>query len=88
MKIQRPNQTHLNIYNNQMKSQLQKLESVKKQDRIQISNVAKQLQHDIKMSKNRANYVENLKNKVETGQYEVDFYQTAEKMIEFWSRRS
>lgn len=88
MKIQRPNQTHLNIYNNQMNNQLQKRESIKKQDQIQISNAAKQLQHDIKMNENRANYVENLKNKIETGQYEVDFNQTAEKMIEFWSRRS
>lgn len=88
MKIQRPNQTYLNLYNKQMEKQLQKQENANKKDQIQISKAAKQLQHDIKINENRRESVEAIKNKIDAGHYELDIEKTAEKMIQFWSRRS
>lgn len=87
MKIQRPNQSQLNIYTNQLQKQQQNRGKVNKQDQIQISEEAILLQKETKVNENRLNRIENIKNKIATGQYEIDFDKTASKMIEFWSKR-
>lgn len=86
MKIQRPNQTHLNVYNNQMQKQQQHKQKLNREDRLQISNEAKRLQQDGQIDKKRTAYVESIKNKVATGNYEINLEKTAQKMIDFWSR--
>lgn len=87
MKIQRPNQSQLNIYTNQLQKQQQNRGKVNKQDQIQISEEAILLQKETKVNENRLNRIENIKNKIATGQYEIDFDKTVSKMIEFWSKR-
>lgn len=86
MKIQRPNQSQLNIYNQQMGNHQLKHEKFNQKDQIHISKKAKQLQQDVKVNKNRLKFVKNIKAKVEAGEYKVDYEKTAKKMIDFWSK--
>ncbi|WP_042222441.1 flagellar biosynthesis anti-sigma factor FlgM [Oceanobacillus manasiensis] len=84
MKINGPNQTNFNPY----KSHLQKHTEIKKetkQDQLEISNQAKQLQEGGKTSPERAEYIQNIKKAVDAGEYKVDAEKTAQKMIDFWA---
>lgn len=88
MKIQRPNQAQLNVYQNQVNKQQQNKQKLDRQDRLQISQEAKRLQKDVKLDKQRTAYVEYIKDKVESGEYKINFEETAKQMINFWSNRS
>lgn len=87
MKIHRPNQSQLNVYQNQIEKQQQKQKPEHK-DRLQISSEAKRLQQDVQSDKKRAAYVEKIKSQIDSDEYEIDFEKTAKKMIDFWSGRS
>ncbi|RKQ35580.1 flagellar biosynthesis anti-sigma factor FlgM [Oceanobacillus halophilus] len=87
MKINGPHQTNFNPYKNILQKQANIKKEVNKQDQIEISNEAKQLQGNDKVSEKRAAYVQSIKNQVESGEYQVDPEKTAKKMIEFWSNK-
>lgn len=87
MKIQGPNLTKLTAY----RAQLQQTDPKKKmnrEDQLDISSAAKQLQKSDKANTERAEYVQNIKKAIKSGQYEVDHEKVAQKMIDFWSKHS
>lgn len=87
MKIQGPNLTKLAAYRAQLQ-QADPKKKVSKEDQLNISNAAKQLQESNKTNTQRAEYVQNIKNAVKSGQYEIDHEKVAQKMIDFWSKHS
>lgn len=86
MKIQGSNHTNFNPYKNQIQKHADINKGVNQKDQLQISNQAKQLQGNEKPSSERAGYVQEIKNAVETGEYRVNHEKTAQKMIAFWSK--
>lgn len=87
MKIHGPNLAKLAPYQTQLK-QTDPKKKVNREDQLDISSAAKQLQETKKVNTQRAEYVQNIKNKINTGQYEVDHEKVAQKMIDFWSKHS
>ncbi|WP_430790953.1 flagellar biosynthesis anti-sigma factor FlgM [Virgibacillus flavescens] len=83
MKIQGPNHTNFNPYKNQIQKQADVSKEVNHKDQLQISNQAKQLQGSEKPSSERAAYVQDLKQAVQSGEYKVNHEKTASKMIAF-----
>lgn len=89
MKIQGPNLTKLAAYRAQLQQQqTDPKKKVNREDQLDISSAAKQLQESKKANTQRAEYVQNIKNEVKSGQYVVDNEKVAQKMIDFWSKHS
>ncbi|MEC5422862.1 flagellar biosynthesis anti-sigma factor FlgM [Virgibacillus sp. C22-A2] len=86
MKIHGPNQTNFNPYKNQVQKQVDHKKEVNKTDQIEISSQAKHLQGKDNPSAKRAEYIQEIKNAVDSGNYKVNPEKTAEKMIEFWKK--
>lgn len=59
----------------------------KQQDQLEISSEAMKLQENTKVNAKREAYVQEIKNRVESGQYEINYEKTAQKMIDFWSKQ-
>jgi len=87
MKIQGPNLSKLTAYRAQLQQTDQK-KKVNREDQLNISNAAKKLQESNKANSQRAEYVQNIKKAVKSGQYEIDHEKVAQKMIDFWSKHS
>ncbi|MFS0674200.1 flagellar biosynthesis anti-sigma factor FlgM [Ornithinibacillus sp. 179-J 7C1 HS] len=87
MKINGPNQTNFNPYKNQIQKQMDLKKAVKQQDQLQISSQAMQLQENTKVNAQRDAYVQEIKNRVESGEYEINHDIVAKKMINFWSNQ-
>ncbi len=87
MKIQGPNLTKLAAYRAQLQ-QTDPKKKVNREDQLDISNAAKQLQESNKSNTQRAEYVQNIKKAIKSGQYEMDHEKVAQKMIDFWSKHS
>lgn len=84
MKIQGPN-PYIKTYRNQQPKHVLK-KSSQQQDEINISTQAKKLQKN-HTSIERAQYVSEIKERVQSGQYKIDYDLTAQKMIDFWAKR-
>jgi negative regulator of flagellin synthesis FlgM len=54
---------------------------------VEISSAAKQLQESEHLQEARSRYILEIKQAVESGEYKVDPYKTAEKMIEYWTKK-
>ena len=87
MKIQGPNLSKLSAYRSQLQ-QTDHKKKVNREDQLDISNAAKQLQETNKGNTQRAEYVQNIKKAVKSGQYEINHEKVAQKMIDFWSKHS
>ncbi|MFU0789776.1 flagellar biosynthesis anti-sigma factor FlgM [Virgibacillus proomii] len=83
MKINGPNQFNFNPYKKPYHKQMDVKQEMKN-DQIEISNRAKQLQQEEKPSPQRAEKVERLKEVVASGEYEINYEKTAQKMLDFW----
>lgn len=86
MKIHGPNHTNFNPYKNHIQKKNDVNKEATQKDQLQISSQAKQLQGNEKPSSERAAYVQEIKNAVESGDYKVNHEKTANKMIAFWNR--
>ncbi|MEI3608416.1 flagellar biosynthesis anti-sigma factor FlgM [Pseudogracilibacillus sp. SO10305] len=82
MKIQGPN-PYLQIYNQQKQSTICK-KSDQKTDQLNISQEAKMMQMKQTGQSERAQYVQELKEKIQSGTYEINYEHVAEKMIDYW----
>ncbi|MFD1849025.1 flagellar biosynthesis anti-sigma factor FlgM [Oceanobacillus bengalensis] len=87
MKINGPNQPNFNPYNKILQKQAAMQKEIKKQDQVEISTQAKKLQEAEKPNEQRAAYIKEIKNAVESGEYKVNAEKTAIKMIDFWSNK-
>lgn len=81
-----PNSTNFNPYQRQAQHE-QKQRKQTFQDELNISKEAQQLQKTNETEKTRSAHVQQIKKLVDSGEYEVDFDQVAQKMIDFWSNR-
>lgn len=86
MKVNGPNQTNFNPYKNQIHKQME-VKKASKHDQLEISTEAMKLQENTKVSAQREAYVQEIKNRVESGQYEINYEKTAQKLAEFWSKQ-
>ncbi|GIO23869.1 flagellar biosynthesis anti-sigma factor FlgM [Oceanobacillus sp. J11TS1] len=85
MKINGPNPTNFNPYKQAFKkSQEIESESYKK-DSIEISHEAKKLQKQDQPDQKRAEYVNEIKQKIDANQYKIDYEKLAQKMRDFWT---
>lgn len=64
---------------------MDKLEKTMSTDKIQISTEALELQKGSRIETERQAKVEELKNKIESGDYQVNPREVAKKMYEFWN---
>ncbi|WP_185819870.1 flagellar biosynthesis anti-sigma factor FlgM [Salibacterium salarium] len=54
------------------------------QDKVEISNQAKQMHQGSEIEQSRQEKIDALKNKVESGEYKMDLQETAQKFTDFW----
>ena len=84
MKINNIGPVKLNPYSKQM-DKTEGAAKASKRDKLEISTEAKELQKGNPIELERKQIVEALKNKVDTGQYEIEPKKIAEKMYSFWN---
>lgn len=76
------------VNTNPYKKQIEKVDRLQKTmntDKIQISTEAMELQKGSRIETERQARVEDLKNKIESGDYQVNPREVAKKMYEFWN---
>lgn len=89
MKIDGPNQTGFNPYKDQLQKQLDYAkENTNKKDQLEISNQAKEMLNNEKVDAKRASYVQQIKDAVDKGDYQINYEKTAQKIIDFWSNQT
>lgn len=73
---------------NPYKKQIEKMDKLQKTagtDKIQISTEALELQKGSRIETDRQAKVDELKSKIESGEYQVNPREVAKKMYEFWN---
>lgn len=85
MKINGPNPANFNPYKQAFQDKQAIEPGVKRKDSIEISNEAKKLQKQEHPSEKRAEYVNELKQKVASDQYQIDYEKLAQKLYDFWT---
>jgi len=85
MKIQGPHLNNINTYKNQLQRNLELHQKDNKKDHLNISSEAKQLQEAKKAALERSSYVQKIKKEVRSGNYQVNYDETAKKMIDYWT---
>ncbi|MCQ6277132.1 flagellar biosynthesis anti-sigma factor FlgM [Bacillus sp. V3B] len=86
MKINNIRPMNVNPYNKQQ-DKIDKLETAKQRDKIEISSEALQLQKGNQLEIDRKERVAELKNKIESGEYQVNPQEVARKMYSFWDMK-
>lgn len=86
MKINGPNHMNFNPYKQQLQKQADVQKASLRSDELQISKEALKLQEQGKPSEKRAAMVQDIKQRVENGDYQLDIEKTASKMIDFWRK--
>lgn len=84
MKIQGPNHTNFNPYQKQINKQAEVQSKQVKADQLQISDQAKKMQGNESVQPQREARVNEIKQAVENGTYNIAPKQTAEKLLGFW----
>jgi len=84
MKINNVGQVKLNPYNRQMEK-MDGIAKASKRDKLEISTEALELQKGNPIELERKKIVEDLKKKVDSGEYEIEPKKIAEKMYSFWN---
>ncbi|MDY0393240.1 flagellar biosynthesis anti-sigma factor FlgM [Virgibacillus halophilus] len=85
MKINGPNQSHINLYQKQMQKQTASNQiNHRQQDKLQISDKAKIMQESSAADASRKARVEKIKQDITSGEYQINYEETAEKMLDFW----
>ncbi|SFA88181.1 anti-sigma-28 factor, FlgM family [Lentibacillus halodurans] len=88
MKIYGSNQPNFNPYKNQLHKQLDYSKDANKKDQLEISSEGKKMLENEKPNAKRASYVQQIKDAVDKGEYQINYDKTAQNMIDFWSRQS
>jgi negative regulator of flagellin synthesis FlgM len=84
MKINNFGKVNLNPYQKNIMKQEQ-IAQVKKSDKLEISSEALELQKGSPIELERQNLVKELKEKVQSGEYEIEPKKIAEKMYSYWN---
>ncbi|MGM7702920.1 flagellar biosynthesis anti-sigma factor FlgM [Pseudalkalibacillus sp. Hm43] len=86
MKINRNGNISNNPYKHQLNKQTQQQPQQMKQDQLEISKKALEMQKSGKASTERMEKIEHLKNEVQSGNYQVDAAKVAKKFYDFWTK--
>ncbi|KGX93947.1 Negative regulator of flagellin synthesis [Pontibacillus halophilus JSM 076056 = DSM 19796] len=84
MKINGPQHSNLNPYQKQFQKQAQVQKGEAAKDRVEISSQAKHMQEASNAKQARLDRVEELKNQVQSGTYQVDAKETAKNVANFF----
>jgi len=87
MKIHGTDQTNFNPYRDHIQKNLHNKSEKRKKDQLEISNEAQKLQKN-DQSDERKRYVKAIKQKIDAGDYDVNYERTAQKVIDFWQKWS
>ncbi|GAA0484870.1 hypothetical protein GCM10008986_07630 [Salinibacillus aidingensis] len=88
MKINGSNSTHLNPYQKQYQKQQQATNQAKPAaDKLEISSQAQNMLKGNEVKEARQKQVQQIKHDVQTGNYKINYQETAQKMIDFWTNR-
>lgn len=86
VKIHGTNHSNFNPYQKQFNKQAETVSKQPQSDKLQISDQAKKMQQGDKVQSQREVRVNEIKQAVENGTYQVDSKETARKMLSFWSK--
>ncbi|HEU5139260.1 MAG TPA: flagellar biosynthesis anti-sigma factor FlgM [Bacillales bacterium] len=86
MKINGVNHSNIHPYKS-TQEQAQLNQGVSRRDQLEISPEAKQLLQKSHITAERQEKIDEIKAKVDAGQYKVDPQKTAEKFYDFWKNR-
>ena len=86
MKINNVNRVNVNPYEKHMDKR-DKTEKNPKRDKVEISSEALELQKGNSLELERQKKVEELREKVQSGNYEVNPQEVAQKMADFWKMK-
>ncbi|MGP4078948.1 flagellar biosynthesis anti-sigma factor FlgM [Pseudalkalibacillus sp. R45] len=86
MKINRYGNISNNPYKHQLNKPAESQQQQVKQDKIQISKEALEMQKNQGTSTERAEKIERLKNEIQSGNYQVDSGKVAKKFLDFWTK--
>lgn len=86
MKINGSNQTHhINAYQKQLQKQTSTSQiNHQQEDRLQISDKAKRMQESSAAESGRHARIEKIKQEVASGNYQINYEETAKRMMDFW----
>lgn len=84
LKINNIGHVKINPYNKQIEK-MDKSQQVSRRDKIEISSEALELQKGNQLEAARQERVEQLQQKVQSGEYEVNPKETARKLYDFWN---
>lgn len=84
MKINRPGLFGVNPYQKQMEKMDHVKQANKKQDKVEISSAAKEMQQANQLSAERQEKIDALKQQIQNGTYEVDVKATAKGIMDFY----
>jgi negative regulator of flagellin synthesis FlgM len=87
MKINSTGFNKIQFYQNQLKIAENQQFKQKKEDQVEISSQAKDLQSASKILSDREERVQQLKQQVQEGSYEINPSTIAEKMINYFSKK-
>ncbi|RXJ02288.1 flagellar biosynthesis anti-sigma factor FlgM [Anaerobacillus alkaliphilus] len=76
-----------NVYRKQVGKQQPKADVSQKRDQLQISNEAKIMQQETRISTERKERIEALKAQVNAGEYKVNAEDVARKFYDYWNER-
>ncbi|TXL65010.1 flagellar biosynthesis anti-sigma factor FlgM [Cerasibacillus terrae] len=85
MKIHGTNQSNFNPYKDILKNKTDSNQIKNKGDHLEISEEAKKMQQKKDVEKQRESHIQQIKQAIDQGEYEINFTKTAKKMIDFWS---
>lgn len=86
MKINQTGLFGVNPYKKQMEKMDQVKQASKKQDKVEISSAAKEMQQANQISAERQQKIDALKQQIQNGTYQVDAKATAKGIIDFYSK--
>lgn len=88
MKINQTGLFGVNPYKKQMDKTDHLKQTSKKQDKVEISSAAKEMQQASQLSAARQEKIDALKQQIQNGGYEVDFKATAKGIVDFYSKNN
>ncbi|WP_082233351.1 flagellar biosynthesis anti-sigma factor FlgM [Halobacillus massiliensis] len=83
MRVQGSNFSKINPYQKQMNQQ-HEIKQAKQQDKMEISSEGKALQEIEKTNEQRAEYIKDIKAKVEKGDYKIDHEAAAQCLAKYY----
>ncbi|MFB1049916.1 flagellar biosynthesis anti-sigma factor FlgM [Paraliobacillus sp. JSM ZJ581] len=86
MKIQGANHSNFNPYQKQFNKQAETVSKQPHSDKLQISEQAKKMQESEQVQSQREIRVNEIKQAIENGKYQIEPKETARKMLNFWGK--